>query len=77
MQAHAALLNRRRVERLRRAGHQHINAAAITPPNRRSWGADPLAVTPHAATPGHVPRANLTAINAKKKGSLTGVVGAA
>ena len=77
MPAHAALLNRRRVERLRRAEQPHTVAAAITPPNTRSWRADPLAAAPRAATPGHVSRAVLAPTHAKKKGARTGVVGAA
>ena len=69
MQAHASLLNRRPVERLRQAHQQRIGAAAIVPLHDRRWGADPHAAAPPAATPRRVTRANLAPTTAKKKGS--------
>ena len=69
MQAHASLLNRRRVDRLRRAQQQHVGAAAIVPIHDRWWGADPHAAALRAATLTLVIRANPAPTNAKKKAS--------
>ncbi|CAB4546526.1 unannotated protein [freshwater metagenome] len=58
MQAHASLLNRRRVERLHQTQQQLLGAAAIGPMLDRWWGADPHAATPPTATPPPMSRAH-------------------